>query len=273
MYAKNMDIAYLGPAASYSHEASLKIFEQINNFNPLKSIGTVFASVDSEKADYGVVPVENSSEGSVSVSLDCLAKHELKIVRETTINVNHSLLSNNPPEEIEVLYSHPQALRQCSNWIRKNMPFVELVEVSSTARAAEIASQLNCSAAIASEKAGQIFKLNVLATRIQDMANNQTRFVAISKTEENHRESNKTSLIITTEHNPGKLISALMPFKEHGVNMLHLESRPLKQRPWEYMFFVDVEGNIKDSKLSKVLKEIEKKSTSLKVLGSYQAVI
>jgi chorismate mutase/prephenate dehydratase len=193
----------------------------------------------------------------------------LKICGEVIIDINHCLLSNSKISEIKKLYCHPQAFAQCEGWISKNLPNVEIIEVSSTARAAEIAAKEKYSAAIASELAAMEYNLKILARNIQDEVINKTRFLIIGKIIPEKAKYNKTSILFTVKHVPGALFRALKAFNDYKINMTKIESRPIKGKLWEYAFFVDFQGHIEDRKVKTALKELKENCIELKILGSY----
>ncbi|MFH1285163.1 MAG: prephenate dehydratase [Candidatus Micrarchaeota archaeon] len=264
-------VAFLGPQGTFSHICAKKFFGSSVSFLPFVSIEDVFKSVESGIADYGVVPIENSVEGSVNSTLDMLSTSSLRIRGEKKLPVQHNLLAKDGVklEDIRIILSHPQALAQCRNYLARNLPRAERKETASTAHACELLN--STSAAIASELAARIFKLNILRRRIQDNSDCSTRFVLISKSDAEPSGKDKTSLMFSVRHKPGTLFSILRIFSENSINLTKIESRPSKQRPWEYNFFVDFDGHKKDKKCAKALKEVEKHTTFFKILGSYPA--
>jgi len=266
---KLLKIAYLGPEASFSNLAALKRFGSQVNFVACGSIPEVFLEVERGAADYGVVPVENSIEGAVTHTLDMLVDSELKICSQVILNVSHNLLANCPKNKIRKIYSNPQVFGQCRIWLQKNLPNVELVDVSSTTRAAELARKEKNSAAIASLLASKVYGLKVLASGIQDSLKNATRFLVVGKNVAARTGHDKTSLLFSIKDRVGALYEMLLPFRKYGVNLTKIESRPSKKKAWEYYFFVDILGHQDDYKIKKALNELERRCTYLKILGSY----
>ncbi len=266
---KLLKIAYMGPQASFSNLAALKRFGSQMSFVACGSIPEVFLEVERGAADYGVVPVENSIEGAVTYTLDMLVDSELKICSQIILNISHNLLSNCSKNKICKIYSNPQVLGQCRIWLQKNLPNAELVEVSSTTRAAELARKEKNSAAIASLLASKVYGLKVLASDIQDSLQNVTRFLVVGKNVAEHTGHDKTSLLFSIKDRVGALYEMLLPFRKYGVNLTKIESRPSKKKAWEYYFFVDILGHQDDIKIKKALNELERRCTYLKILGSY----
>jgi chorismate mutase/prephenate dehydratase len=265
-------IAYFGPEATYSHMAAREQFGSQAVFVPLVAIPQVFAEVERAQADYGVVPVENSSEGSVAITLDMFVDSPLTIVSEVSLEIHHCLLSRAArPGRIKRVLAHPQALAQCRRWLAANLPGVPAEEATSNSRAAELATSDSKVAAIAGRLAAEHYKLNVLASSIQDQAANFTRFAVLGREQQPSRPSgrDKTSLLLSVHDEVGALYRALKPFADHALNLLRIESRPLKGRPWEYLFFIDVEGHINDEPIARALEEIRPLCPLVKVLGSY----
>lgn len=266
-----MIIAFLGPEATFSHQAALKLFSNVELL-PEKSIQDVFEIVKVGKANFGVVPVENSTEGSVNVTLDLLSEFNLSILKETSISISHYLLSKTSLKELKIVFSHPQALAQCRKYLEKNLPNVELAETASTAKAAEISAGTQNSAAIASKLAAEKFGLKILAENIQDSSNNLTRFIAVGKNGFSKGAKTKTSILFAVSHNPGALFDALKAFKVYDVNLTKIESRPSRKNAWEYNFFVDFEGFVEEEKIKKALKELQEHCEQFRVLGSFEVV-
>lgn len=266
---KELRIAFFGPEATFTHEAALKEFGSSLDLVALPSINEVFREVEKGSYDYGVVPVENSSEGAVNNTLDRFLDSSLGIVSEIYLDIRHCLLSNSPKEEIIKIYSHPQALAQCRGFLQKNYPKADLVEASSTSKAALIASKEKGTAAISSELAGKIYGINLIAKGIQDMSNNTTRFLVIGNSAPKKSGKDKCSIMFSVQHKPGALFSALKPFHDNKVNLTKIESRPAKQKQWEYVFFIDFEGFLEDEGVKETLEELERHCTFVKVLGCY----
>ncbi len=266
---KLLKIAYMGPQASFSNLAALKRFGSQMSYVACGSIPEVFLDVERGAADYGVVPVENSIEGAVTHTLDMLVDSNLKICSQVILDVAHNLLANCAKNKIRKVYSNPQVFGQCRIWLQKNLPNAELVDVSSTTRAAQEAKKEKNSAAIASLLASKVYGLKIIASGIQDSLHNITRFLVVGKNVASRTGQDKTSLLFSIKDHVGALYETLLPFRKYGVNLTKIESRPSKKKAWEYYFFVDISGHKDDAKIQKALKELEHKCTYLKILGSY----
>ena len=268
-----LKIAYLGPRATFTHLACIQNFGYSPQYVPVNSIKEVFDEVERGLAEYGVVPVENSIEGAVSYTLDMFMESELKISAEIMLEVSENLLNKTGRlPDIKKIYSHPQPLGQCRGWLESNMRGVPLESVSSTARAAEIAAEDTSAAAIASRLAADIYGLKVVKERIEDNANNFTRFLVISKKSPSRTGADKTSLLFSVKDKAGALFEMLKPFAKHGINLTKIESRPSRKKAWEYHFFVDLEGHYEDENVKAAIDELAKDCLFLKVLGAYPAV-
>ncbi len=265
-----LKIAYLGPELTFSHMASMKKFGSSVTYASCDTISDVFTEVEKGRADYGVVPIENSTDGAISHTLDTFVDSDLKICSEIYLEVNHNLLSKEKDKfGIKRVYSKAQVFGQCRLWLEANLPRVELIEVSSTAKAAEIASHEKAAACIASELAAKKYGLKILYSAIEDSVHNVTRFLVIGKVEARPTKKDKTSIMFSAKDKAGALHDMLVPFKKHGISMTKIESRPSKVRAWEYYFFVDIEGHHEHKRVQKALEELKKSSTYLKIMGSY----
>ena len=265
-----LKIAYLGPEFTFTHLASLKKFGSSVDYTGCETITDVFSEVEKKRADYGVVPIENSIDGAISHTLDMFIDSDLKICSEIYLEVSQNLLSKEADKaKIRKVYSKAQVFGQCRLWLEANLPGVELAEVSSTAKAAEISSREKGSACIASELAAKKYGLRTLYSSIEDSSHNVTRFLVIGRIEARPTKKDKTSIMFSVKDRAGALHDMLVPFKRHGINMTKIESRPSKMRAWEYCFFVDLEGHHEDAKARKALDELRSSSIYLKVLGSY----
>ncbi len=263
-------VTYLGPEATYTHIAAMDHFGRFVSFVPQASIRDVFVEVEKKACDYGVVPVENSIEGAVNHTLDLFFESDLKICAEKYQSISHDLLvSKGTLKDIRMVYSHPQPFAQCRRWLQKYLPEAQLVECSSTAHAAKYALEKSGSAAIASSEAANIYKLEVVASRIEDVSRNTTRFLIIGRDDVPRTGNDKTSVMFVTAHFPGALYKVLQPIAESGVNMLKLESRPTRHENWSYFFFVDVEGHIEDDNVKQAMSKMKDICLYLKCLGSY----
>ncbi|GAB6066396.1 prephenate dehydratase [Aquifex pyrophilus] len=267
---KRLKIAYLGPKATFTHQAALEFFGFSAQFVPCSTIKDVFTEVETKRADYGVVPVENTIEGVVNYTLDMFLTSDVKISGEIVIPITlHLLSSSDSLENIKKVYSHRMAIAQCRNWIERNLPNAQVIEVESTAKACEIVLENEDAGAIASEVAAYTYHLNILAKNIHDTGDNYTRFLVISKRDLKPTGRDKTSLLFGVKDEPGALYKALEVFYRHGINLTKIESRPSKKKAWDYVFFVDLEGHREEEKVKKALKELKEKTQFLKVLGSY----
>ena len=265
-------VAYLGPRATFTHMACMQKFGSSAQYVPVHSIKEVFSEVERGRANFGIVPIENTTEGVVSHTLDMFVDSNLLIYGEILQEVSHHLLSESGLiEAVKKIYSHPHAIAQCRNWLEANLPHVSAVEVASTARAAELCIDEPSSAAIASELAGQMYGLKVIKARIEDNLNNFTRFLVLSQKASERTGKDKTSLMLSVKDKVGALYDLLRPFASHGINMTKIESRPSQRKAWEYIFFIDVEGNIDEERVNKAVEEIKGRCLFMKILGSYPA--
>ncbi|MEA3489496.1 MAG: prephenate dehydratase [Candidatus Omnitrophota bacterium] len=267
---KPLTVAYLGPELTFTHQASLKKFGSSVKYLSCDNIPDVFRQVENGSADYGVVPIENSTEGAVNHTLDMFIDSPLKICSEIYYFIRHSLLcKRSNMKSITKIYSNPQVFGQCRGWIEKNLSWAKLRDVTSTAKAAEIASRHPDAACIASEIAAKKFQLKVLARSIEDSATNVTRFLVIGKEMSKVSGADKTSIVFSVKDKPGVLHDMLSSFKNNGINLTKIESRPSKKELWKYYFFIDLEGHSETQKVKKALKNLEKKCYFLTILGSY----
>lgn len=266
---KPVRAAYMGPEATFTHMAALEKFGGSAVYAPVKSIADVFREVEKGRCDYGVVPVENSIEGMVNYTLDMFGDSDLKICGEISLPINEHLLSREPLEKIRVIYSHPQPFAQCRIWIEENMPGRRLVEVSSTAEAAKLASRENSAAAIAGIAASRMYDLPAAAENIEDSPDNMTRFLVVGARHPGKTGRDKTSVMFSVKDRIGALHDMLRPFKKHGINLTKIESRPSKKKAWDYFFFVDTAGHIEDEAVAASLRELEESCVFFKHLGSY----
>ncbi|RMH31424.1 MAG: prephenate dehydratase [Nitrospirae bacterium] len=263
-------VAYLGPPATFTHLAALQKFGESAEFIPVNSIKDVFDEVERGRAKFGVVPIENSTEGVVSHTLDLFVDSPLLIYGEVMLEIAHHLLSKaDRIEDIKVVYSHPHAIAQCRNWLEANVPCVRVAEEPSTARAAERCVEDPTAGAIASELAAELYGLKVLRSRIEDHVHNFTRFLVLSQRPAERTGQDKTSIIVSAKDRVGALYDLIRPFSSHGINMTKIESRPTRKKVWEYLFFMDLEGHQEDDRLKKALEEVKSRCLFLKILGSY----
>ena len=266
---KTMRIAYLGPEATFTHQAAIRRFGSSLRYGPQKTITDVFAEVSKNRADYGVVPIENSTEGVVTHTLDMFVDSDLKIVSQIVLRVQHCLLTNARKAQIKKLFAHPQALAQCRAWVQNNLPRAEIIETSSNARSAELASTEDDTAAIAGLLAAEKYGLRVVEYDIQDNAANATRFLVLGRQCSPPTGRDRTSLMISLVDKVGALHRALAAFRRHRLNMTKIESRPSKRKAWEYFFFIDCDGHVSDHRVAKAIAELEQQCSFVKVLGSY----
>lgn len=266
---KPLSVAYLGPEASFTHIASIKQFGSSVVYKPMRSEAEVFREVEANRADYGVLAIENSTEGAVNPTLDAFVKSDLKICSEILVQISHYLLSNSPLEGIKEVHSHPQVLAQCRGWTEKNLRNVRQVAASSSAEAAKLAAKSDNLAAIGSRLAADLYGLNVVAEKIQDIPHNMTRFLVIGRHYSEKTGNDKTSVLFSVKHQAGALAGALMLLARHGLNLTNIQLRPSGVKVWEYIFFVDLEGHINDEPVKEALEELEKESLLVKMLGSY----
>jgi chorismate mutase/prephenate dehydratase len=263
-------IAYLGPEGTYTQEAALKHFGHAVKLKPMLAIDEIFREVEAGSADFGVVPVENSTEGAVNHTLDMFIRSPLKICGDVELRIHHQLLSQSGDiAGVKAIYAHQQALAQCREWLDANLPGMERVTVSSNAEAARLASQDETIAAIASDAAAEMYQLEVVADNIEDDPNNTTRFLVIGHQDIGPSGRDKTSLLVAVHNQAGALFRLLEPVSRHGVSMTRIESRPSRVAKWDYVFFVDVEGHAEDENVAAALRELGAEASMLKVLGSY----
>jgi chorismate mutase / prephenate dehydratase len=267
---KQLSISYLGPPGSNTHIAATQRFGSSIVLSPAESITDVFHEVEEKKVDYGVVPIENSTEGIVTHSIDMFLQSELHICSEIFVQISHNLLSAGTDlAAVKRVYSMPQATAQCRTWLQANLPGIEVVEVSTTARAAIICKTDPDSAAVATKLAAQEYGLNVLKENIEDSPYNRTRFLVIGYTEPPPTGKDKTSIVFSVPHKSGSLYRSLHIFEEEKVNLTLIESRPTKQMPWEYVFFIDFQGHEADPHIRLALDKLTEESLFVRVLGSY----
>ena len=265
-----LKIAYLGPEATYTHLAAREKFGSAPEFIAAKTIGEAFQEVEQGRASFGVVPIENSTEGVVAHTLDRLVESKLSICAEIFLDIHHCLLSRSGRgDDIRRVVSHPQALAQCRRWLEGHFQNAAVEEVASTAQAAAMAAADPALAAISSSLAKEVYKLEVVAENIEDHSNNITRFIVIGRKEPKPSKKDKTSLVFSVKDEPGILHRMLQPLAKSRINLTKIESRPLKDKPWEYMFFIDFKGNKEETRVKRAIRDLEKNCLFMKVLGSY----
>lgn len=265
-------VAYLGPAGTFSESASRKHFGSAASLLPMAAIDDVFRAVEAGNADYGVVPVENSTEGVVGGTLDLLLANPVRICGEVKLRIHQHLLSR--AEGIGAarrLYSHMQSLSQCHEWLNRNLPSLPRIPVASNAEAARLASEDPESCAIAGEAAAELYGLNVLAPNIEDDPNNTTRFFVIGRHDAGPSGQDKTSIVLSSANRPGAMYALLEPLARHGVDMTKLQSRPARSGLWEYVFYVDFLGHQNDPEVAAAIAELQERAAFVKILGSYPA--
>jgi chorismate mutase/prephenate dehydratase len=265
-----LEVAFLGPEGTFTQAAALKHFGHAMRSVPLGSIPDVFREVESGSANFGVVPVENSTEGVISHTLDMFMRSTLRICGEVTLRIHHQLLGRmDGLEQIKRVYSHQQSLAQCRGWLDLNLPHAERISVGSNAEAARLAAAEAGAAAIAGETAAEIYVLDKLAGNIEDEPNNTTRFLVIGPRDAQPSGKDKTTLLLASRNEAGGLHALLTPLAEHGISMSRIESRPSRTTLWEYVFFIDVEGHREQPEILSAFSELKKQSRLFKVLGSY----
>jgi chorismate mutase/prephenate dehydratase len=271
---KSMTIAYLGPEATFTHQAALQRFGSSLRYTAQKTIADVFTEVGKKRADYGVVPVENSTEGVVTHTLDMFVDSNLRIVAQIILPIQYGLAGQARLKDVQRLYTHPQALAQCRLWVQRNLPKAEILETSSNARSAELAgqgdrAQRGKTAAITGLLAAQKYDLKIIERDIQDFSDNATRFLVLGRQCGPATGRDRTSLMFSIADKVGALYHALEPFRRYKLNMTKIESRPSKRKAWEYFFFVDCDGHFTDPKVAAAIASLEEVCNFVKVLGSY----
>lgn len=270
----SIKVAYFGPEATFTHLAARQKFGSSATFVPAAGIPEVFQEVSQGRADYGVVPIENSTEGVVTHTLDMLVETDVRICAEASLEIHLFLLSRSGRvEEIQRVVSHPQALAQCRRWLASHLPGVRVSEVASTAQAAQMAAADPNLAAVASSLAKELYNLQAVAVNIEDQANNITRFLVIGDHQAQPTGDDKTSLVFSVKDEVGILHRMLEPFARNRINLTKIESRPLKHKPWEYLFFLDLEGHIEEPRIQRAMKKLQKRCLFIKVLGSYPCAV
>lgn len=263
-------VAFLGPEGSYSHASMVKQFGSSAHPHPVSTIEDVFEAVEKGEANYGIVPVENSSEGVVKQTQNELIHSGLKVSGEVDMEIHHCLLSTNPDiEQVKKVVAHPQALGQCEEWIKNNLPWAEIEAVDSNALAAKMAREDSSLAAIASEQAAQLYQLIVLEKHIEDFKDNTTKFWVVGREYTQPSGCDKTAIIVSMQNKAGALLDILACFSERGINMTRIISRPSSDKTWDYVFFIDVLGHKDDENVHSALASVEDKAAFYKLLGSF----
>ncbi|MFK8018220.1 MAG: prephenate dehydratase [Pseudomonadales bacterium] len=268
---KPTEVAYFGPEGTYTHQAALKHFGQSAVVLAYPSISSVFSQVEDGHSKYGVVPVENSTEGMVTHTLDSFAKSRLKICGEVELRIHHQLLiaSGSNVSALKTVCGHQQALAQCQTWLSTHWPHLEQEAVSSNATAAQMAASDPSVAAIASSMAAELYGLHCVASNIEDLSDNTTRFLVLASKDVPPSGDDKTSVIVATRNKPGALFKLLEPFDREGIMLTRIDTRPSPSETWAYLFFIEFEGHQTDPKIAKILPELEEHSVMVKLLGSY----
>jgi len=263
-------IAYLGPEATYTEQAARKNFGASQTYEPMPTIPDVFAVVERGEADYGIVPIENSTGGIVSHSIDMLAETELTILNQVYLGVEHCLISKSPLDQITEVHSKDQALAQCREWLARHLPHARQTDADSTASAVKLAGEKDGVAAIASELAAEKYSVPIVERGIQDKADNVTRFLVLGREAIGDGTGHdRTSLLLSLNDEPGALEKALRPFSSRGLNMTKIESRPSRKKAWDYLFYVDIDGHVNDEKVAAAIEELKQCCPLVKWLGSY----
>jgi chorismate mutase / prephenate dehydratase len=273
---KAIKVSYLGPEGTFSYFAAKRKFGSSVEYIPARGIDDVFRDVAGNRCDYGIVPVENSTEGGIRETLNMFVEFDVKICAEIVFPIHHNLLANCAKEEIQRVYSKPQILSQCKNWLTSNIPYADLVEVSSSAEAARIVEKVLKSekdgqfyAVIANAEIAQHYGLKILFKNIEDNPNNVTRFFVLSKESSAPSGRDKTAIMCYVKNNAGALLEILEPFKTYNINLTNIESLPTRKKVWEYCFYLDFEGHASDRKIQTALNEVVKRCFDMKILGSF----
>jgi len=262
-------IGYLGPKGSFSHNAAILKFGQSVDYEALSDIRGIFEEVSKGHCDFGIVPIENSAGGGIRESLDAFIETDVMVCAEANMAIHHNLLANCPMAEVKKIYSQPEVFAQCRNWLASTFKEADTVPMASSSKAAQLAANEPASAAIASAIAAEIYGLKILCQNIEDVSNNITRFLVISKRDSQPSGDDKTIVLFSTAHKTGALVDVLNVFREYGINMTNIGSRPNKKREWEYYFFVDFLGHKEDGNVKKALIESKQHCLQLSVLGSF----
>ena len=266
---RSLRVAFLGPIYSYSHLAAMHRFGRTVEFVPVGTIAAVFEEVNQQHSDFGLVPVENSTDGRIADTLDMFARLPVRICGQVEMHIHHTLLAKCSRAEIREVYSKPQVISQCRNWLAKHLPLARTIEVTSTATAAQLAAEKPGAAAIASQQAGVEYGLDVLAENIEDNPHNSTRFVVIGGQVPARTGNDRTAILFQMEHRPGTLADAMNVFKRNKLNLTWIESFPLPGSDRAYLFFVEIEAHPSEARLQRAMSVLEKKALRLEVLGAF----
>ena len=268
-----LTVACLGPAGTYTEAAAIKQFGHFATARPLTSIAEVFREVESGAAHYGVVPVENSTEGMVNHTLDCFMSSRLRICGEVELPIHHAFMSRSGGDAVVAIYSHEQSLAQCRRWLDSHYPDTPRTPVASNAEAARLAAQTEGAAAVAGEMAAERYGLRILASRIEDEPNNKTRFLVIGDQRVGPSGQDKTSILVSVRNEPGALYGILQPFHRHGIDLSRVETRPARASSWSYVFFIDLDGHETAPDIEAALEEVRTVATAVRSLGSYPKAV
>ena len=269
-----LTVAFLGPEGTFTQAATLKHFGHSVVTQPQKSIDAIFREVAAGSVDYGVVPVENSTEGVINHTLDQLVNSSLKICGEVALKIHHHLMGlDGELSTVKKIYSHAQSLAQCRQWLNKHVHDIELIDVSSNAEAARRASQEPGAAAIAGETAAEIYGLNLIEKNIEDNPDNTTRFLILGRSAVPASGDDKTVLLVSAQNRPGALFDLLKPLANNNVSMSRIESRPSQQGMWDYLFFVDIDGHCEEARIASALEELKAEASLFKILGSFPKAV
>ncbi|NPV01901.1 MAG: prephenate dehydratase [Brevinematales bacterium] len=265
-----LEVGFLGPEGSYTEQAAIKHFGSSVNFHPLPGTSDIFREIENGKIDFGIVPIENTLGGTVYQTLDEFVDSPVKIISETFLTINHNLMGMvEDKSQIKRIYSHPQSFAQCRIWLETHMPNVEKIETSSNSKAASQVPWDKFSAAIAGEIAADRYGLHIIERNIEDNPENYTRFWIIAPESSPVKNPEKTTILVSVKDKPGALLRLLSPFQVFGLNLSKIESRPSRRRPWDYLFFIDIDGSIQSGDVNKAIEKIKEDSIFLKILGSY----
>jgi len=262
-------VGFLGPEATFSHEASLLEFGSSVIHRAFNSIYDIFFAVDRDWIDYGIVPIENSTGGVIHTHLDMFLNFETLICSEINLTIHQNLISRNDLDKVRVIYSKTEPFQQCQVWLKENLPNVQLIEVGTTAKGVEMAKDRDYAAAIGSVTAARKYNLPVIAQNIEDLKDNTTRFVVIGKQKSRPTGNDKTSIMVSIKDQPGALYELLQPFHDRGINLTKIESRPTRMRAWELVFFIDMLGHQEDATVAEALELLKSSAANLKIMGSY----
>ena len=262
-------VAYLGPEGSFSHQAGIRHFGSSTELDPMGGIDAVVEDVETDRADYGLVPYENAIGGSITETLDSLHERRCPVCAESLIAIDQTVMANCAPAEIRTIASRPEALSQCRRWIAEHLPQAEILQTFSTSAAVQLAKKTPFVAAIGCRLAGEIHGVNVLFDRVQDRGENVTRFLVLGKQEPEPTGNDRTTLLFETDHTPGALVDVLLAFRNNGVNLSHLDKRPSRRENWTYTFFADLEGHRNDDNVKRSIDDAQLSCSSIRILGSY----